>query len=353
MMSLIFLLLFLPAQALSVDCKEQNLITESESPFQKIPVYDQNGSGTCYAYTTAQLVDFHLIRKGAKERSVHPAWVSLVTARRWFNDTLTDNSSTVKSLVALSELKNCSYATVSKSLATWADKARVTESEILNLIEKYSPILKDMSLEKSSLSDEDFQSAMELALDDHRSCTGNPAWDQLLPQLRALRVMSSPDMLSKLILPTCETSKHAIKIPKPKYELLTEESAIIGKIANKLDRLKSPVAITYCANVWRDPTYTGLKNRPMPAADCGQHASIVVGKKMIGGACHLLVRNTWGKEFDSNNKKWTCLCKHKTTGEFLDNCTNDMNVNKQYDVEGCWIKGEVLSNNISEITTLE
>ena len=37
---------------------------------------------------------------------------------------------------------------------------------------------------------------------------------------------------------------------------------------------------------------------------CGNHASIIIGKKKIGGKCHYLVRNTWGK--DCSKYDWKC-----------------------------------------------
>ncbi len=357
MTKLLLLLLFASASAFAQDCKEQNLVTEANSPFQKIPVYDQNGSDTCYAFTGAQMADYHLIKKGAKTRSIHPAWVALQTARRWFNDSLTNGSSAIKSLVSLERFQNCSYDNVAQGLAAWAKKANVTESEILNLIEKYSPVIRELSTEKGALAEADYRYALEVALEEHRSCSANPTWAQLLPLLSELKLLSSPDMLAKLLLPACENGQQPVSLPKAKYEYLADEAAIASKLASKLEKLKSPVALTYCANLWSNPDYKGVIARgpsaPTVLQTCGQHASVVVGKKMIAGTCHFLVRNSWGKEFNSFNEKWTCLCKNRSTGAFVDNCTASMNANKQFDVEGCWIKADAISKNASDLTTLE
>src|SRR5690606_35114876 len=89
------------------------------------------------------------------------------------------------------------------------------------------------------------------------------------------------------------------------------------------------------------------------AKDCGHHASLVVGKKIIGKQCHYLVRNTWGTGFNSGTKKWNCLCKDRKTGKFLDNCTASKHNNGKYTVEGCWINGKALAANIYGGSVLE
>ncbi len=39
--------------------------------------------------------------------------------------------------------------------------------------------------------------------------------------------------------------------------------------------------------------------------DCGNHVSLVVGRRQQGGKCQYLVRNTWGTSC-SFYKKWEC-----------------------------------------------
>lgn len=41
----------------------------------------------------------------------------------------------------------------------------------------------------------------------------------------------------------------------------------------------------------------------------GDHSSVIAARRMIGGKCHYLVRNTWGKDCDTYYKKFQNRCK--------------------------------------------
>ena len=45
-------------------CPEADLNKDPKSPLNKIPVYDQDGSGICYSYAAAQMIDFYRFKKG-------------------------------------------------------------------------------------------------------------------------------------------------------------------------------------------------------------------------------------------------------------------------------------------------
>ena len=114
--------------------------------------------------------------------------------------------------------------------------------------------------------------------------------------------------------------KRDLKDPMKLYKLMTKQ----------LNRKKSTgMGISYCAKVLKKPQYVGfIGRRTSIDSKCGNHASLVVGKRARGGKCQFLVRNTWG---NSCRYKWEC------------------ERNKKGKEEGIWIDAEALINNIYEL----
>ncbi len=67
--------------------KTTNLL-DGPTPYRKIPVYDQGGMGTCYAYATSQLVDYFRQSHGETIRTqddlVSTTWIAAVSSARWY-----------------------------------------------------------------------------------------------------------------------------------------------------------------------------------------------------------------------------------------------------------------------------
>jgi hypothetical protein len=57
-------------------CEEVNLYNLPDSPLRKMPIYDQDGDGLCYAYTAAQLIDFHKIRENPDHTLTSAHWLA-------------------------------------------------------------------------------------------------------------------------------------------------------------------------------------------------------------------------------------------------------------------------------------
>ena len=165
-------------------------------------------------------------------------------------------------------------------------------------------------------------------------------------------------MLASLILPVCNTNIPKPRVPGPQFFFTDKDENWLSEIEDKLDNLNSPVSISYCSKVLSEPAYSGVEGRNIKTNQstfkegCGAHESLIVGKKKIAGSCHLLLRNTWGNGFSDATKNWKCLCKHKTTGAMVDECTNDTHNNGYYTVEGCWIDAKALTKNTFGATYL-
>ena len=347
-MKSLLLALLISFPVFAQDCPSLNLVTAKDSPFNKLPVYDQDGIGICYAYAAAQLADYHLIQNGG-ERSVHPLWAALKFAEREKKSTVSYGYTDL----ALKEIKkygNCHYDKVSGPLSDWARKANIKESEVMNLIEIFATKLEVHQKTKSSeLITEEIEDVIAATINDQKPhCSPGAILEQLLPELRALSVMSSREMLSKLILPACQTPDR-IKLPGVAYYSKESGQENLQELQKQLAQRNTPVAISYCSQVLYDPNFSG-GNR---IDNCGIHASLIVGMKRDDNKCKLLLRNSWGTGFGTHTDNWKCLCKSRETGELVDDCTASTHNNGKYTVEACWIDSDALGRNLDSLSYLK
>lgn len=373
-MRVLLLALILVSQiAQATTCTPRNFITEENSPFQKIPVYDQDGIAICYAYVTSQLVDYNLIKRGATGRTAHPVWLALTNA--WEvsatekKERLEISLGTVQQTIqSLSNYQNCPYNVVESAIADWAKKAKVSDSELINFLEVYTKKFRPfydakraMAILESktpSVDDIDILTLIQETKSDAalKYCSSNATWDQLLPHLRAISVITAPNMISKLLLPACENAKSQISVPPAKlHQFKTTNDVITGEISAKIDELNAPVAVSYCAKALKDPSFRGLIARKQFVfpKDCDHHESLIVGKRQAGNSCQLLLRNTWGSNFGDWTKNKKCLCKHRQTGAYVDDCSSTTHNNGQYTVEACWVDEDLMNKNATQMTSLE
>lgn len=88
------------------------------------------------------------------------------------------------------------------------------------------------------------------------------------------------------------------------------------KIIEKLEKTSLPVGISYCSKMLKMPrSYNGIKTKTKDKLefkeDCGNHASLVIGSRLVQGkdgkkSCELLIRNTWGSDCQKYHKDHKC-----------------------------------------------
>lgn len=320
------------SQSMVDDCSPVNLITEANSPFQKLPVYNQEKINICYAYSAAQMADYHLLKNGATQlRSIHPAWVALNYSLKKNRHRL-EIGHTKEALDSVAEAAYCDYEVVSRALKNWAKKNDVSEARILTYIERNTIETPAARLPSS------------------------------IPGVNELKTtpMTSVQMLALLLSQTCQ-ERRQVNLPKAhklNFEQLPDDAAFASALESKVAKLKSPISIAYCSNVWKNPDYDGIGLtstlvRDFLKKDCHYHESLVVGRKVINGSCSLLVRNTWGTKWSADNKDWKCVCRNKATGEYADDCSPQTHDDNQFSVEGCWLPSAKLARNTGLVTFME
>lgn len=75
MKSFLFILSFI-LSATAYPCSDVNLYNTPESPLRKIPIYDQDGDGLCYAYTAAQMIDYYNLKKNPDHKLTSSHWLA-------------------------------------------------------------------------------------------------------------------------------------------------------------------------------------------------------------------------------------------------------------------------------------
>ncbi|MFL5785601.1 MAG: hypothetical protein ACJ76H_13375 [Bacteriovoracaceae bacterium] len=305
-----FLIFILSLNVFADDCDPVNLITETNSPFQKIPVYNQGALNICYAYSAAQILDWYQMKNGATKRTVHPAWAALQYALKRNKDKL-EIGHPKEAMESVRTSFNCDYDAVESALKELSP----TESNVLVAIE--------------------------------RGTFRSPASHTPVEILRqALEKNCSPDKRTFVMVPEVE---------RLNYRTLNDDEAYEKFLSTKFSSAPSPVSIAYCANVWKTPEFDGIDVNVMGQRDvvkkgCEYHESLIVGQKMLGNSCHFLVRNTWGDRWTSYNKNYSCVCRDNTTGAFVDDCRPETHRNDRYSVEGCWLRSSDLARNIGQLT---
>lgn len=309
----LLLLLIFCFNAIADECAPVNLITEPNSPFQKIPVYNQGSLNICYAYSAAQILDWYQMKNGATKRNVHPAWAALQYALVRNRKKL-EIGHPKEAMESMRTALNCDYEAVESALKSLGNP---DESELKVLI----------SIERGTF----------------RSPAGLTPVETLK---EALQKHCPPEKRTFVMVP---------EIERRNFKTLNEDEAYEKFLSEKLSSSPSPVSIAYCANVWKNPEFDGidvnlLGQRDVVKKSCEYHESLVVGQKKLNNSCHYLVRNTWGSHWTAHNKHYSCVCRNRATGEFADDCRPETHGNDKYTVEGCWIRGNDLARNIGQVT---
>ncbi len=340
-------------------CGPINLVTQSNSPFNRVPVTDQDGIGMCYAYAGAQLMNYHLVKNG-REPSVHQLFLGVEFTR--YTEANLENASNSQAMAHLIRRGNCPAARVREALSTLVRKANSREEDVYGFIIKVAERLFKLQRERTmaarafrpvALTEQEVTKVLtDLNTEFAPYCQPGTRLTEIFPELRALAIMTPENVMHGILSPFCQT-RERLSIPTPKYRPLRSSEDALSAISETLANGQSPVSVTYCSRVLYQSGYFGIRrgNNP-PASDCGLHESLVVGRRPVGPSCEFLVRNSWGTGFGRHTANSKCLCKHRQTGAFVEDCTNATHNNGDYTVEACWIDSRAFAGNSVEMTWL-
>jgi len=385
---LLLALIFWSGSALAL-CKNVNLYEIKDSPLAKIPVYDQDGTGTCYAYTASQLLNYHLLKnKHATTMKVHPAWAATNYAVENFRSSTEGGfmDAAIKSLQKIPS--HCSYESVSKTLRDFGLSAGLSEPNVLAFLEAYAKNYVELKYKPKPLT---------LTAIDNTRVYMNPMYTRIkekdkermlaeeafrktememkntcdipgLDKLESEVINSLSNNIARILksnfFEECKKNKLLqFSLPKLSSQNLWGKMDLndknLSKVLDENLASQTPAGISYCTGFLADKTKVFQKDvminmrvyrRAEPG--CGMHASVVVGsRKTITNSCEYLVKNTWGSRYWY--KHGTCYCEHKKTGKKVASCKKETHPLKDYQVLGCWIDSKQLVPNMSDITVVK
>lgn len=348
------------AAVYAVDCPEVNLYKKKDSPLLKQPIYDQDGAGICYAYASADLINYELAEQGNDQLKVDPVWAAYTFSSKWRHG-LTDGGITAQTIRSLNREGICPPDKVQSQLNEFAQSTGLNGPEIIYFLETYFEELSKINADKKNvMNDEDkFDTAYANAYINVKAY--HPEVLQCVEKFE--QHLMTIDLLhknvfkvfAKNIFSNCDKKTVNKNYHFNVNGLLTHvmpNEMLNNKIRSVLSEESGPVAIGYCANVLTDKNYDGIMSvgARIPKNGCLSHESSLVGSRTKDGQCQFLLRNSWGSYWGSWTKNWSCSCQNKKTLEVFDDCTAEKNPGHQFSVLGCWLPAEQIVKNLDGAT---
>ncbi len=329
----------------SAPCGDVDLNAAPDSPFRKIPVEDQDGTGTCYAYAASSIANYwHLKNGGSPETGAHPLYLSHLYSKTQSRQH-TEGGNTYSSLQLLRDQGNCPNQKVEELLRKWSIQG-LTYAEVLSLIETANR--ENLRTSRGAVRDWIDHKLAERGTNtqEDTSCSLNQSVSSLL---RSLPTLSSNKLLQDLF--------NLCKPPQPMNPGLPDLNLTVDGTDADLNRVLEnslkqgfPPNINLCSKMLRDTSYQGLKpgleRSIQNDKECGNHAVVLTGIKRLKGECRYLIRNSWGADWRAKNQD--CAC-YRRDGKYEEICSD---YSEAKEVVGCWFPRQQALRNIYSASSL-
>lgn len=274
---LAFVLTFTSVYAL--DCGPE-VDLNLDTSLKEISILDQDGSGLCYAYVGAQMVEFEMRSQG-QAVNVCPIDLSMKAGEGFFWNRSSLSGGHGKDTVA---------AALSKGVVS----RQCTENMVKNVTQNdtfgVAQFASFLELVREEYQWKIFSDSKEVV----SKLSGDQGWlkkcdyqDALL-ELKELGLLgSSVTNILKHLLADCENKT----VPRFHYSLVKGNSMTLEKFMDNLLKKKKPVALGLCASALKSGN-TKVYNSS--GDECGRHEVMAVGKRKKNNRCEVLIRNSWG-----------------------------------------------------------
>lgn len=332
------------------DCGNQIDLNDKD-PLRDMAIQDQDGSGLCYGFAAAQLVEFDLREHGDKF-VVSAVDLSMKAGEGIIFDRAKLSGGLVADVMEAAQSKGVvDRRCMEHSVRKLAKNRTMTAAQLVHLLEliydKYEwNISEDREFYnlKAALEAESISGDIGNQMNHLKGCEYRSA----LKGLQELGLLGSKvtEIIKKLvancIVKEVRPYKYKEKIRRGDDDkvLMTELDSILAK--------KRPASLYLCAaalvanntkkyDINRDPS-------------CGHHALLVTGKRSNGGKCEYMVRNSWGAQW--NPEGVSCACR-LPNGKYYQDCdTLKQEVEGAYRVSGTSSASEALVNQYKGRTVL-
>jgi hypothetical protein len=353
----------LPARA----CETVDLNASPSSPFRQLPVYDQDGTGTCYAHGAATLANYELIRSGTRSSDlVNPLFAGWVYRYedRIIGSASLDSGHATPTLRSLRDSGHCPTSEVSRRLSRLRHECAgsLTDAQIvyiLDLVYSNTPSRPIRDPEevvfRREASFDSFQTAIERAAAPGAT-RGFVDGCQVRRVGADLRGLSSlPQTASHVLRDLFEgcTRRPLTSLPEPNDRTFGNNERMLAGLNASLNAGR-PASIALCSEMLIQPSYQ-LRNLSPPAnrgsivntpSPCGFHEVVITARKQFGSECRYLIRNSWGALWRPSSTA-NCAC-YLTDGTYQDICTDPARVREYV---GCWYPSDHVGRNVTSITT--
>lgn len=332
--------------------------TRWEHYLKQMPLYDQGKTGICYSYAAVQLADYWRQTMGirvTKEIMLgSPLYAALLTRihekSSHFSSKDLEGGDTAEAIRAIRAIGMCREDVIQESLNRFAKKRGLDQREFLEIIELiFTEFPGDPEVIQNMSEKEIWKRYIKnkFSYYDDRAINDDGNLAKIFKQVAPFIKNGDLTQFMNELFIECQKPTSIYlgtkRIPEPVDLVIRKNN--IDAISNLLRGLllqinPQPIGIGYCAEVLENRSYMGMTpdpnfNMQMIAKDeekCGNHASIIIGMSKIGGKCHYLIRNTWGKRCDYD---WPCR----------------FNANKE--AVGIWVEESALINNLGDLTYLK
>ena len=338
---------------------------------KQMPLYDQGQIGICYAYSAIQLLDHwretkqHSFGKtiagskySYKKMGVSsPVYAALLTRIIQEKSNPNKNKKNLEggtielALKMIKSIGMCKEEVIQKSIDAYAGKKSLNQGEFTELVHMLFLNFPTNPEDLRRMSDKEIKKKLFYGKYNYvgRSIGDDANIPKIFRMVAANFRNGDLTNFMHFLFKDCLQEKNIYKlsknIPDPKSIAIRE-----GNLEGMKKHLRSllnernaqPIGVGYCSEFLKKKRYVGTKvhenknyGGQMVTRDpnsCGNHASIIIGKKKINGRCHYLLRNTWGK--DCSKYDWKCETIGKNEGM------------------GIWVDEKALFQNLLSMTYL-
>lgn len=382
----------------------------------KIPVYDQDGTGLCYAYSASEMMNAYLLKKNPNAGlQIHPALAAIRYSEGESGNVGELSEGSITGAINSCRVKDTySYKSIEKSLNGIGSQANMSEAQVLNFIESLGMLMSKPKV----ISEAERNAARNAARIRNKVASlmmtrvasetaVAPTQGQIDSEIRRLAyeqveaknnwcsdsqksalwsfALSAPvgnaiDVASSTVLkPEARVGPPAIPQAQ-EYDLLGMSEDEVKKFVRDYfgdPKVDLPIGVGFCSEVLYDPSARKITRTTSSsgsvsstiAKSCGDHAVLLVGTRPNGNSCDYLMRNSWGGDF-SFKYKHSCICKNTktqgyedcpSTGTYERSVTLDGNTITVTDaipnranlkIVSCWIPEDEMAPNLIAATVL-
>jgi hypothetical protein len=297
-------------------CEPINLQQDPQNPLNKMPIYDQDGDGSCYAYTASQMIDYYNLSKNPNHKLSNALWIAfahkyrnrfiasnfwnrMTSPRRAFGISKPNELGFSDLNLALKDIENtgiCDEEVVKSGIKKFKLTDKINDDEFLYLFNLVHHQIKELTKKDPYIEEIEKRRIFDIALNDlieqreqdilnpqektatistlntlrmrpelvcSPTATPGPEAELLYSQLIGAfsfeKKNKQLDILRKEVFSDCFRKENISKPLMPKLnhvgDFFASNEKILENINVALDTKNAPAAIGYCSRLMSSPVF--------------------------------------------------------------------------------------------------